>query len=74
MIARTLLRQPLVLVLDEPTENLDATTARALMAALAEERAGQTTVLITHDPAAAAAFADEVVRMEAGRVVSADAR
>lgn len=69
VLARTLLREPLVLVLDEPTENLDATTARQLLAALAAERAGRTTLLITHDPAAAAAFAEQIVRIEAGRVV-----
>lgn len=69
VIARTLLRRPLVLILDEPTENLDATTARRLLAALVTERAGRTTLLITHDPAAAAAFAEVVVRLSAGRVV-----
>lgn len=67
VLARTLLRDPLVLVLDEPTENLDATTARALLAALAEARVGRTVILITHDPAAAESFADEIIRLEAGR-------
>ncbi len=70
VLARTLLRAPLVLVLDEPTENLDATTSRQLLAALSEATAGRTVILITHDPAAAEMFADETVRMEAGRRVA----
>ena len=69
VLARTLLRAPLVLVLDEPTENLDATTARRLLAALVPATAGRTTILITHDPAVAEAFAETIVRIEAGRAI-----
>ena len=70
VIARALLRQPLVLVLDEPTENLDSATARRLLAAIAAERTGRTTLLITHDHAVAASFAEELVLIEAGRITS----
>ena len=66
-LAQVLLRDPLVLILDEPTENLDATTARRVLAAVAAARAGRTTILITHDPVAAMG-ADRVLRMAAGRV------
>ncbi|WP_454917994.1 thiol reductant ABC exporter subunit CydC [Xanthobacter sediminis] len=69
VVARTLLRDPPILVLDEPTENLDATTARRLLAALKAATTGRTVILITHDPMAAAAFADEIVRLEGGRRV-----
>lgn len=69
VLARTLLRAPLVLVLDEPTENLDAATARALLATLATASAGRTTLLITHDPSAAASFATDIVCLENGRIV-----
>lgn len=69
-LARTLLRAPLILVLDEPTENLDADTARDLLAAIAAETPGRTTLLITHDRAAAQAFADEIRFIEAGRLVA----
>lgn len=68
-LARTLLRDPLVLVLDEPTETLDATTARDLLAALSAASTRRTVIMITHDPQAAASFADEIVRMEEGRNV-----
>ncbi|WP_234055342.1 amino acid ABC transporter ATP-binding/permease protein, partial [Xanthobacter sp. R2A-8] len=70
VVARALLRAPLILVLDEPTENLDATTSRRLLASLAQATAGRTVILITHDPVAASEFADEIVRIEAGRRVA----
>ena len=67
VLARTLLRKPLVLVLDEPTENLDASTSRRLLEDLVVAVAGRTAILITHDPRAAVTFAQDVVRMDAGR-------
>jgi ATP-binding cassette subfamily C protein CydC len=69
VLARALLRNPRILILDEPTENLDAVTAQRLMASLRAATAHGTVVLITHDPRAAAQFTDQVVRMESGRIV-----
>ena len=68
VVARTLLRDPMILILDEPTENLDPTTARQLLATLATATEGRTALLITHDPAAAAAFADETIHLVGGRI------
>jgi len=68
-MARALLRDPRILILDEPTENLDAGTARRLIASLRVATQGRTVILITHDPRAAAQFTDEIIHMENGRIV-----
>jgi ATP-binding cassette, subfamily B, bacterial len=66
-IARTLLRDPPVLVLDEPTTGLDAESEAQVMAGLGALMRGRTTIIITHSPRLAAT-ADRVVVVEAGRV------
>jgi thiol reductant ABC exporter CydC subunit len=66
-LARVLLADFPVLVLDEPTEHLDETTAEALTADLLDATRGQTTVLITHRLAGLDAV-DEVLVLDAGRV------
>ncbi|MFI5630542.1 thiol reductant ABC exporter subunit CydD [Streptomyces sp. NPDC051664] len=67
-LARALLADFPVLVLDEPAEHLDLATADALTADLLAATRGRTTVLITHRLAGLEAV-DEVVVMEAGRIV-----
>jgi ATP-binding cassette subfamily B protein len=67
-IARVLLRDPPVLVLDEPTTGLDAASEALVMAGLNRLVEGRTTILITHS-AALARNADQVAVMAAGRVV-----
>jgi ATP-binding cassette subfamily C protein CydC len=67
-IARALLRDAPVLLLDEPTEGLDAATERALMDALRSLMAGRTVLMITHR-AAALADMDRVLVLDAGRIV-----
>ena len=68
-IARALLQDAPVLVLDEPTEGLDTRTARDLNAALDVAARGRTLLLITHRLSALAKLVDEVVVMDAGRIV-----
>ncbi|MGW0553384.1 thiol reductant ABC exporter subunit CydD [Streptomyces sp. NPDC002926] len=67
-LARALLADFPVLVLDEPAEHLDLATADALTADLLVATEGRTTVLITHRLQGLEAV-DEIVVLEAGRTV-----
>ncbi|MGY5058256.1 thiol reductant ABC exporter subunit CydD [Streptomyces sp. 900105755] len=67
-LARALLADFPVLVLDEPAEHLDLPTADALTADLLAATEGRTTLLVTHRLAGLEAV-DEVVVLDAGRVV-----
>ncbi|MBY8879171.1 thiol reductant ABC exporter subunit CydD [Actinacidiphila acidipaludis] len=69
-LARALLADFPVLVLDEPAEHLDLPTADALTADLLAATRGRTTVIITHRLAGLAGGAvDEIVVLDGGRVV-----
>lgn len=67
-IARTLLRDPAVLVLDEPTRGLDPESEAAVFDGLDALMRGRTTVIITHS-LALARKADWVVVLDEGRVI-----
>jgi ATP-binding cassette subfamily B protein len=66
-IARTLLRDPRVLVLDEATSALDTRTERSVQAALDEARRGRTTITIAHR-LSTVRDADRIVVLDGGRV------
>ncbi|MCK9515530.1 MAG: thiol reductant ABC exporter subunit CydC [Ottowia sp.] len=68
-IARILLADPPILVLDEPTEGLDAGTITDLYAALRIAMAGRSVLLITHRLGGLADMVDEVATMRDGRIV-----
>jgi ABC-type lipoprotein export system ATPase subunit len=70
-IARALVTEPTVLFADEPTGNLDSRSGQQILALLREASTvhGQTTVMVTHDPRAAAT-ADRVVYLSDGLVVA----
>jgi len=68
-VARALLSRPSVVFADEPTGNLDSRAGAEILAFMrtAVRELGQTIVMVTHDPAAAA-YADRVVFLADGRV------
>jgi molybdate transport system ATP-binding protein len=72
-LARALVGDPAVLLLDEPLSALDARTRLTVRAELRHHLGGYagSTVLVTHDPVDAMALADRVVVVEDGRVVQA---
>jgi putative ABC transport system ATP-binding protein len=68
-IARALVSRPAILLADEPTGNLDTENSGAVLRLLQDlnQRLGQTILMITHNPEAAA-YAHRVVRMRDGRM------
>jgi ATP-binding cassette, subfamily B, bacterial len=68
-LARALLADPRVLVLDDATSAVDAARELQVVRALAEARAGKTTIIISHRPATIA-VADRVVLVDGGRAVA----
>ena len=73
-IARALLREPELILADEPTGNLDSRSSAEILALLRElsDSEDQTVVMVTHDPGAAA-IADRVVFLRDGQVAGEEA-
>ena len=69
-IARAIVNHPAILLADEPTGNLDTENSEAVLGLLRDlnSRLGQTILMITHNPEAAA-YAHRTVKMRDGRVV-----
>jgi putative ABC transport system ATP-binding protein len=70
-IARALINRPAVLLADEPTGAVDSATGDEIGALLLElNAAGQTLILVTHNPDLAARYAHRVIEIADGRVAS----
>ena len=69
-VARALASRPTVMFADEPTGNLDSTTSGEILGLMRDlvDGFGQTTVMVTHDPHAAA-IADRVLFLADGEIV-----
>src|SRR5437870_4599361 len=69
-IARALVARPTVVFADEPTGNLDSTTSAEILQLVRQsvDSYGQTTVMVTHDPRAAA-IADRILFLDDGLIV-----
>jgi putative ABC transport system ATP-binding protein len=70
-IARAIVNKPAILLADEPTGNLDTENSLAVLETLKHlnKETGQTILMITHNPEAAAYCADRIVKMRDGRLV-----
>lgn len=68
-IARALLADPRILILDDATSSVDATTEREIKAALREAMQGRTTFVIAHR-LSTIALADDIVVLEKGRLIA----
>ena len=68
-IARALLADPRVLILDDATSSVDASTEREIKLALDEAMAGRTTFVIAHR-LSTISLADEIVVLDHGRVIA----
>jgi len=67
-LARCLLRKPEVLLLDEPTENLDADQRARLTGVIRDYARDRTCMVISHDMDFIAAVADRILVLEHGRI------
>ncbi len=73
MVARSLVSQPRILFLDEPTVGLDPTSSEAIRNIILEERGrGATIFLTTHDMMEADKLSDRVAFMNQGKIVVLD--
>jgi putative ABC transport system ATP-binding protein len=73
-LARALMRDPALLLADEPTGNLDSANATIVLDLLRRiADAGQTVMMVTHD-LDAATYADEVIHLRDGRVAKVEPR
>lgn len=70
-LARAIVHTPPLLLADEPTGNLDRTTAAVVMSLVREihRELGTTVVMVTHDEETASRIADRVVRLRDGRLI-----
>jgi ATP-binding cassette, subfamily B, bacterial len=69
-VARALLRDTPVLLLDEPTTGLDPATEARLIDDLLASTVGKTVLLVTHQPQLTGR-ADQVIRVDGGKTVMA---
>ena len=74
-IARAIVHEPSVLLLDEPFTGLDEVSAERLSAQLSRQRSGgRTLILITHDPQRAVELCDRALVLHRGEIVANTAR
>jgi ABC-type lipoprotein export system ATPase subunit len=75
-IARALANSPEMLLLDEPTGNLDSSTAREIIELVQDlnRGSGLTALMVTHEQETAEAVSDRVIRLLDGRIAEVSSR
>ena len=70
-LARALINKPAIVLADEPTGNLDSKNSEIVLAMLrhSNQELGQTVLMITHNPEAAA-YGDRIIHMRDGQIVA----
>lgn len=70
-IARAIITQPAIILADEPTGSLDSENSHIVLKMLKDlnSRFGQTIIMITHNPEAAA-YSNRIIRMRDGKIIS----
>ncbi|MEC9485547.1 MAG: ABC transporter ATP-binding protein/permease [Candidatus Izemoplasma sp.] len=71
-IARALAKNPSVIIADEPTGNLDSKNTQDIMNIIKSISFNKLVVLVTHEEALASQYADRIIRLKDGQIVSDD--
>ncbi|MEG2814233.1 MAG: ABC transporter ATP-binding protein, partial [Oscillospiraceae bacterium] len=69
-IARALANNPQILLCDEPTGALDATTSIQIMDLIKEVAKDRLVIIVTHNPELAETYADRIIRFADGKIIS----
>lgn len=69
-IARALIKEPKIILADEPTGNLDSKTGRQVMELLKEISKETLVVVVSHDEEYAEMYGDRIVRIEDGKIIN----
>ncbi|MDD3241943.1 MAG: ABC transporter ATP-binding protein/permease [Bacilli bacterium] len=71
-IARALIKEPEIILADEPTGSLDQETGRQIFNLLKEISKEKLVIIISHDRDSAKNYSDHIIEIEDGRVISTD--
>lgn len=68
-IARGIIKEPKILLLDEPTGNLDSVTSKEIFKLLKELSKERLIIVVTHDNESAYSFGTRIIKIDSGRIV-----
>ena len=69
-IARALIKDPDIILADEPTGNLDSKTGNVLLDFLKEQSKEKLVIIVTHDRASAENYADRIIELKDGEIIN----